>query len=763
MSDVKAREDDVQVAPDALAHAAKPSAPAPEMPPTAAAFAGKAKDLAALRDAVVDAANVGAGLWFSYLFVLLYLIVAVGSVTHRNLLFESPLKLPFLNVDLPLVGFFVLGPALFLIVHAYVLLHFAMLATKVGVFHAELQAQIADDTVRARLRRQLPSNIFVQFLAGPVEVRSGQMGAMLRLIAQISLVAGPLALLVFFQLQFLPYHDEAVSWWQRIAVVADLALLWILWPSVARGETSSIAWRDLRRPHVVAAAVASVVPVWLVFMIATFPGEWLDRNPVSAAIVPQSGAESIRWATPHKLLVAGDVDLINRKPTSLWSNRLVLPGLDDLPKGFSLRGRHLEGAVLLAANLQRMDFTAAQLQGAVLNDADLREARFLCAESRLKVGADATPDEPSNAADQHCAELRHAYLIGARLEKASFKSADMQGARFDQAQAQDAIFDNADLRDAKFWRAQLQGARFDNTGLEGATLDLTNLQGASLTAARMQGASLLGADLTGASLDRASLGGASLFAARLWGASLSAAELRGASVDQAQLQGASFYQARLHGASLDKARLQGASFEGAQLEGTSLQQVLAWRTSPPAAQAVVRIASPDVRLVPAQRGDCDTDNPCDWSEQRFAALKRLILERLPDGDRRNGVLQRIASLDPATPLAGEGDMAKRWTELAGSPPSPSDYNKTLVDVLQQTGCSELVGGPDVIRGLTRDLNERLGQGSQEAHAVAAKFLDQANCPGASGLSDDTRAKLTEVKDSGPPAPPSRIPQRAPQR
>src|SRR5262249_30256184 len=101
-----------------------PAAPAAEMPPSAAAFAGKAKDLGALRDAVVDAASVGAGLWLSYLFVLLYLIVAVGGVTHRNLLFESPVKLPFLGVDLPLVGFFVLGPALFLIVHAYVLLHF---------------------------------------------------------------------------------------------------------------------------------------------------------------------------------------------------------------------------------------------------------------------------------------------------------------------------------------------------------------------------------------------------------------------------------------------------------------------------------------------------------------------------------------------------------------------------------------------------------------------------------------------------------------
>jgi hypothetical protein len=52
-------------------------------------FAKKARDLEVLRSTVIDAAGVGAGLWLSYLFVLFYLAIAVGSVTHRNLLFES--------------------------------------------------------------------------------------------------------------------------------------------------------------------------------------------------------------------------------------------------------------------------------------------------------------------------------------------------------------------------------------------------------------------------------------------------------------------------------------------------------------------------------------------------------------------------------------------------------------------------------------------------------------------------------------------------
>jgi hypothetical protein len=337
-----------------MASEAKPEEKPAVAPPPA--IAGKARDLEALRNAVVDAANVSTGFWFSYLFVLLYFIVAVGGVTHKMLFLESSVKLPIVGVDLPLTGFFVLGPLLFLIVHAYILLHFVLLADKVGAFHAELQAQIADDDVRARLRRQLPSNIFVQFLAGPREVRTGLMGSMLRLIALISLVLAPLALLLFFVVQFLPYHDETITWWHRIAVVIDLALLWALWPTIAAGNATSISAGDFLRPGVITAAIGSCLALLFVFTIATFPGEWLDRNPVSLRFVPQIDGSRIEWVTPHKALFAGPVDLIERRRTSLWSNSLVLPNLEQTEKTFSARGRRLNRAIFLSAKSGEQGF-----------------------------------------------------------------------------------------------------------------------------------------------------------------------------------------------------------------------------------------------------------------------------------------------------------------------------------------------------------------------------------------------------------------------
>jgi hypothetical protein len=60
--------------------------------PSAQVFAAKAKNLDALREAVIDAAGVGGGLWLSYLFLFFYLFIAAAAVTHRDFLFENPVK-----------------------------------------------------------------------------------------------------------------------------------------------------------------------------------------------------------------------------------------------------------------------------------------------------------------------------------------------------------------------------------------------------------------------------------------------------------------------------------------------------------------------------------------------------------------------------------------------------------------------------------------------------------------------------------------------
>ena len=138
----------------------------------------------------------------------------------RRSLFENPVKLPFLNIELPLLGFSLLAPILFLVVHAYTLVHLVMLTDKAKQFHHALADQIESAAVRDGLRRQLPSNIFIQFLAGPepTNFRERAFRWLLWAIAILTLAVAPAFLLLLFQMQFLPFHSSLIAWVQRVVL-----------------------------------------------------------------------------------------------------------------------------------------------------------------------------------------------------------------------------------------------------------------------------------------------------------------------------------------------------------------------------------------------------------------------------------------------------------------------------------------------------------------------------------------------------------------
>jgi uncharacterized protein YjbI with pentapeptide repeats len=470
-----------------------PAGPAPDLP----AFADKADDLEAIKSAVDNAASVGGGLWLSYVFVLFYLAVAAGAVTHVDLFLEKPVKLPFLNVELPLTAFFLVAPILFLIIHAYTLVHLAMLGDKAKWFHRELYRQIklADELpkaerarrqkIRTDLRRQLPSNIFVQLLAGPSNLREKGFGLLLRAIASVTMVVAPVLLLLLMQIQFLPYHDRFITWIHRVVLLVDIGLLWWLWGKILSGH----AVGDRRRPSSVSRAIGAVLSFLVVafsVMVVTFPGEGQEDL---LATWPEWMVASHEW------LFSGPVDDTTRRRTSLFSNTLVLPGfniyeglgIDDPEKAkwhdfvFRARGRDLRGAIFDLASLPKVDFEGAQLQGASL----------------------------------FRAVLQRASLYNAQLQGAALTNVQLQGASLDQAQFQGAWLFDARLQDVSLAGAQLQGA----------SLELAQLQGASLAGAQLQGASLELAQLQGASLQMAVLDATNLSGAFLWRTNVSAPNL----------------------------------------------------------------------------------------------------------------------------------------------------------------------------------------------------------------------------------------------
>ena len=66
--------------------------------------------------------------WLAFLLLLTYVAVTLASVSHKALLLNSPVKLPIINADIPLVGFFQYAPALLLLVYLSLLVQHVILS-----------------------------------------------------------------------------------------------------------------------------------------------------------------------------------------------------------------------------------------------------------------------------------------------------------------------------------------------------------------------------------------------------------------------------------------------------------------------------------------------------------------------------------------------------------------------------------------------------------------------------------------------------------
>src|SRR5258708_38300502 len=63
-------------------------------------------DVEALEKSLNDSATRVSTIWVSFLIFALYLLTTATTVAHRQLLLAEPIKLPVLNIDLPLWCFF---------------------------------------------------------------------------------------------------------------------------------------------------------------------------------------------------------------------------------------------------------------------------------------------------------------------------------------------------------------------------------------------------------------------------------------------------------------------------------------------------------------------------------------------------------------------------------------------------------------------------------------------------------------------------------
>ena len=426
--------------------------------------------------------------WLGFLLLLTYVVVTLASVSHKDLLLNSPVRLPIINADIPLVGFFQYAPAMLLLVYLSLLVQHVILARKYRSFTDALAGYELKAGTWHVARELVHSYVFSQILAGPEANRITRL--MMQLIVYLTFAVLPIVTLLYFQIKFLPFHEVWITYWHRFAVILGFAMLILLTPIMQHAPPKrkwdirlgpqAEAWEASGRQ---VALVLLLLPIVVGFswLIATVPDEWIDRRlgfdaPVTAGI----GAE-------------GEAKLLNPIVRRLVYDRIP----DDGNKGWwrrwllSYRVLIVEDTDLGADNDAKIILRERNFRYALLNRSDFHHADLTWADLR---GA------------QLWKSLARGRLNDTQLQGASLKETEFHGAQMSSAAMQ-----GADLRGAR-----LQGTDLSYTKLQGTDLRGAQLQGADLRGARLQGADLQGAQLQDADLQGAELQGAVLASAEIW-------------------------------------------------------------------------------------------------------------------------------------------------------------------------------------------------------------------------------------------------------
>jgi hypothetical protein len=250
--------------------------PAPATSKEASATEPDTKNLDALLDALNGSAERFQTLWFSFLGLTLYFAIAALTTTHRDLLLREPKALPLLNIQVPLLPFYVIAPLLYLVFHFYLLMMLALLARTAAEFDKQLRMAVPDEGDCERYRARVENALFLQLLVGMKGERTGWNGFLLGLIALITIVLAPLATLLLMQMMFLPYHHLRITWLHRGIVVADLALIAVM-------TYRCFFPRGIRKSPVVLGAFSrkprwvTAMAFWVLLVVALVPlAYWLS-------------------------------------------------------------------------------------------------------------------------------------------------------------------------------------------------------------------------------------------------------------------------------------------------------------------------------------------------------------------------------------------------------------------------------------------------------------------------------------------------------
>jgi hypothetical protein len=366
---------------------------------TEAAVQKREADIELLLGEVNSASASTRSAWILLIALEAYFLIALAGISHRDLLLNTPVAQPILQVSIPLRSFILFGPVVLLAMHAGVLQQHIILARKLKALDA-LFAASEFPALSHPGRLRVHSYYFSQIEAGPET--NLVLRACFRAMDWLFLRLLPVGLLLAFQITYLPSHDLEITGWHRFYVLIGLLIVAGASSFLSGLEKIYPGNETLTRDSILrkfAAGFAATAVMVFSVAIATIPGEWIDRLLGSveavAAPVPYQGLGNVTRSlppgargrtafAPTAFLFEGEVDDWTQRRTSLFSRNLIVMDEDLVPDretsgetSLSLRGRDLNFATFDRSDMHRADLTDSSLKGASLVETNLDNAKLV--------------------------------------------------------------------------------------------------------------------------------------------------------------------------------------------------------------------------------------------------------------------------------------------------------------------------------------------------------------------------------------------------
>lgn len=352
-----------------------------------------------LLQSITEASKNARSIYLIFNSVLAFCALTALGTSDRQMILNESTKLPLLNIDVSLDGFFVLAAIILIIVFIYFQLYLSKL--KRLIFELRNEYQKLNESYA----------LYPWLLNFVSEINTGFVGRLQRYIAYLSVWFSLPTVLVLLSLIYIKKHDLILCSIVGLMPLVGTLLVIGFWRHSQNFEKNSgtngaqpTRQKVIRYTRqLLMLTLLFEIYFFAVFMPSAYRGERLFYNWPAVDLSFQKLI--VKEGKEFRTLYWGNLFNVQLQGANLRG--AILEKAD-------IRNANLRGATLLEAQLQGTDLSGTNLRGANLSKADLRGANFRSAKMEKALLAGALMDENT--------DFRGTLLTGVEIDPAQLET-----------------------------------------------------------------------------------------------------------------------------------------------------------------------------------------------------------------------------------------------------------------------------------------------------------------------------------------------------